>query len=109
MAWRPGDFSGQPKATSRRAPAEIDVDGVVAATFGLENGGRLPHAVPLREAVGLLVDAWEEAADWSRYEQEADPRGRGSGPQPCGAEIFSAAFRTDLAQSRTRRRVFAVA
>ena len=40
-----------------RAPAEIDVDGVVAATFGLENGGRLPHAVPLREAVGLLQGA----------------------------------------------------
>ena len=28
-------------------------------------------------AVGAQVDAWEEAADWSRYEQEVDPRDRG--------------------------------
>ena len=47
---------------------------MVAATFGLENGGRLPHAVPLREAVGrcaasVLVDG--ERFDPVRLHNEA--------------------------------------
>ena len=54
MAWR----NAVPALAHKgRAQTPVDVDGVVAATFGLENGGRLPAPVPLREAVGLLVDA----------------------------------------------------
>ena len=82
--WQPGDAPASGGfAESAGAPApprqrrRVDVDGVVAATFGLENGGRLPHAVPLRDAVQLLVAAWDEAADWSRYESGHDPRDRG--------------------------------
>lgn len=76
--WQPGDAptSGDAPAPPRQR-RRVDVDGVVAATFGLENGGRLPHAVPLRDAVQLLVAAWDEAADWSRYESGHDPRDRG--------------------------------
>ncbi len=80
--WQPGDApaSGMAESAAPAPPRQrrrVDVDGVVAATFGLENGGRLPHAVPLRDAVQLLVAAWDEAADWSRYESGHDPRDRG--------------------------------
>jgi len=67
-----------------RRPPTLDVDGTVEATFGLANGGRLPAPVPLREAVGLLVDAWDEAADWNRYEADAEPRASGESPPPLG-------------------------
>ena len=76
MEWtQSGNFGDKP-----RRPRTLDVDGTIAAAFGLENGGVLPAPVPLREAVGLLVDAWDEAADWSRIEAEAEPRERGSAP-----------------------------
>ena len=85
QGWRIGSQATRPHRgfAESAAPApprqrrRVDVDGVVAATFGLENGGRLPHAVPLRDAVQLLVAAWDEAADWSRYESGHDPRDRG--------------------------------
>ena len=79
MSWDPARSSapGPPRRSST-----LDVDGTVAATFGLENGGRLPAPVPLREAVALLVDAWDEAADWSRYEAEAEPRDAGTSRVP---------------------------
>ena len=78
MEWtQSGNFGDKP-----RRPRTLDVDGTIAAAFGLENGGVLPAPVPLREAVGLLVDAWDEAADWSRIEAEAEPRERGSAPPP---------------------------
>mmetsp|Transcript_8805 Transcript_8805/g.27492 ORF Transcript_8805/g.27492 Transcript_8805/m.27492 type:complete len:127 (+) Transcript_8805:167-547(+) len=68
-AWDPASGDAGP-------PPSLDVDGIVAATFGLENGGRLPQPVKLRDQVHLLVAAWEEAADWSRYESGVEPRGR---------------------------------
>ena len=85
--WQPGDApaSGFAESAAPAPPRQrrrVDVDGVVAATFGLENGGRLPHAVPLRDAVQLLVAAWDEAADWSRYESGHDPRDRGRARGP---------------------------
>ena len=78
MSW-----ADQPGAVGHpRRNSTLDVDGTIAAAFGLENGGRLPAPVPLREAVTLLVDAWDEAADWSRFEAEAGPREKGTSPPP---------------------------
>ena len=90
MEWtQSGNFGDKP-----RRPRTLDVDGTIAAAFGLENGGVLPAPVPLREAVGLLVDAWDEAADWSRIEAEAEPRERGAAadglaPAPRAAALLA--------------------
>ena len=47
-------------------------DDTVAALFAKGSNGVLPAPMPLRDAIGLLVDAWAEANAWAKAEAEAD-------------------------------------